>query len=388
MEINDTDEKVTMNYYLNFFFLIKMKIQRKNTSPKNDSKKVATVTFDLTDLPFPGGRFFQIGTPFAQTLDPSIGTVTPTEIGYNITTLDIKPNESPITLEYSINDNPITDIMPTFCPIYFNYLMEFDDFPNMEPVVPFVMGTYIFQDLFPAIISGDDTVEVSVKFIKNDGCFSCLPTKDCLDLDQYPYLLEVTKFTLNSGSLGTYVCTTVNEVGSIPSESKPKDGIYYPINIQFFESIVYTCQNTPSALPTSMAVLNNIISPYDNVRSFDQITDISKMSGTTKFNDLFVGYTSYSQFFVNFKNNTDFYIHYKTILLAINDSYLNPYFQTPCPTPSPTPSPTPCPTTSKTNNTTLIIVSSILGGTCLLLILIILYLLKYNLHMSPYSHLG
>jgi hypothetical protein len=42
MEINDTDEKVTMNYYLNFFFLIKMKIQRKNTSPKNDSKKVAT----------------------------------------------------------------------------------------------------------------------------------------------------------------------------------------------------------------------------------------------------------------------------------------------------------------------------------------------------------
>ena len=124
-----------------------MKIQNNLTSAKskkkNDSKKVATVTFDLTDLPSPGGRFFQIGTPFAQTLNPSTGDVIPTEIGYDITTYDIKPNESPITIEYSINDNTVTDTMPTFCPIYFNYLIQFDDFPNMEPVVPFVIGTYI-----------------------------------------------------------------------------------------------------------------------------------------------------------------------------------------------------------------------------------------------------
>lgn len=94
------------------------------------------------------------------------------------------------------------------------------------------------------------------------------------------------------------------------------------------------------------------------------------MAGTTKFNDFFMGYSSYFKFFDNFKNNIDFYIQYKSILSAITNSDANPLV--PCPTP------TPCPTTSKTSNKTLIIVSCVLGGTCLVLICIILYYWKHK----------
>ena len=94
-----------------------MKIQNNLTSAKskkkNDSKKVATVTFDLTDLPSPGGRFFQIGTHCSD-LEPFYWRCHSGRNGYDITTYDIKPNESPI-IEYRLH-NTVTDNSPTFVP--------------------------------------------------------------------------------------------------------------------------------------------------------------------------------------------------------------------------------------------------------------------------------
>lgn len=340
----------------------------KNNVTNNDEKKIATVTIDLTNAP--AGFFYtDMIVGYLTALDPYKGGLFQTNLYYKTT-----PSDSAMKFEYFSGDNAYWDTLPTFFHLLFPYSYHFDDMGGEIYPTPFVMSGHIFQYLFPCVISSDDTVDISVKFIKNQNGNDCLPEKDFYGNYKYPFLLEVTQFTLNSSYFGEkYVCKQVNEFSSIPSN--------YPINEQLFDSINDTCTKTPFAFPTSMSTLNEIINPYNNVKNFNQIEDINKMAGTKKFNNLFRGYSGYLKFLENFKNNKDFYIHYKSILSAITKGAPNPFFQIPCPTATPCQTATPCPTatlcptatSSKTNNTTLIIVSSVLGGTCLALICITLY---------------
>ena len=292
-------------------------MKRKPRPNRNESKKVATVTVDLTDAP---AGYFQIPPltyGYCTTVNPIQGQTFISNLFAKITTSD-----STVTFDYMTQDLTLTS--PTFLQLGFGYAYYFNDLG--DPCgTPFVMAGYRFEDLFPCNVDLEDFVEVSVRFKKNDNCIMCLPTVDCASIPQYPYLLEITQFTLTSASLKKkYVCTHVNQFADIPSVTFPENGIYYPINIQLFDSITDTCKNPPSAFPTSTSALNDIITPYDNVTSFDQV-DTNQMAGTKKFNDLFIGYTSYLNFLKAFQDNMSFYTQYRSILLAVDNGDLNPF---------------------------------------------------------------